>query len=246
MVLEEAADDEARTITLRDCTLVPGQSRDTAGNPVHPNRASLIVLHPFAEVTLERCVVGPIVAVEGARVVLRDCVLDGMATDSIAFCGRVKPPNGLRTVTTPADEVVDHTPGGRLALHESTVVGGIEATTLDASNTLLHAHGDAAIHAQRRQTGCLRFSYVPPGSRTGRRYRCVSTPPPHFTSLRYGDPAYAQLRASTPEEIRRGADDESEMGASHLLFAPQREANLTLRLSEYLRFGLEARYFYAT
>ena len=36
------------------------------------------------------------------------------------------------------------------------------------------------------------------------------------------------------------------MGATHLLYGPQRESNLLLRLDEYLRFGLEAGYFYAT
>ena len=70
--------------------------------------------------------------------------------------------------------------------------------------------------------------------------------PAQYTSLRFGDPAYGQLRAGTPEVIRRGADDESEMGVTHLLYAPQREANLLLRLDEYLRFGLEAGIFYAS
>jgi hypothetical protein len=69
---------------------------------------------------------------------------------------------------------------------------------------------------------------------------------PHFTSLRYGDPGYIQLRAATDAAIRQGADDESEMGVLHALFQPQREANLRIRLEEYLRFGLRAGVFYAT
>jgi len=69
---------------------------------------------------------------------------------------------------------------------------------------------------------------------------------PRFTTLRYGTAAYAQLRTSTPAAVRRGADDESEMGAFHELHAPQREANLRIRLDEYLRFGLEAGIFYAS
>ena len=39
---------------------------------------------------------------------------------------------------------------------------------------------------------------------------------PSFTARRYGRPAYGQLRATAPREIRTGADDESEMGAFHL------------------------------
>jgi hypothetical protein len=69
---------------------------------------------------------------------------------------------------------------------------------------------------------------------------------PAFTSLGYGQPGYAQLRISAPEQIRTGADDEAEMGAFHDLFQPQRESNLRTRLDEYLRFGLEAGIFYET
>ena len=101
----------------------------------------------------------------------------------------------------------------------------------------------------------MRYSYLPAGSRTGTRYRCQpdpSDPPavrlatkPRFTSLHFGDPAYLQLSQTSAAGIRQGADDEAEMGVTHLLYTPQRQANLLLRLDEYLRFGLEAGFFYA-
>jgi hypothetical protein len=69
---------------------------------------------------------------------------------------------------------------------------------------------------------------------------------PEFTSLRYGDAGYCQLSLHTPPAIRRGADDESEMGAFHHEYAPLRETNLRVRLDEHLRFSLEAGIFYAT
>ena len=71
-------------------------------------------------------------------------------------------------------------------------------------------------------------------------------PRPRFTSVRFGDPAYLQLSLATRDAIRRGADDEGEMGAGHLVYAPQREANVALRLDEYLRVGLSAASFQAT
>jgi hypothetical protein len=40
-------------------------------------------------------------------------------------------------------------------------------------------------------------------------------------------------------EILRGADDESEMGAFHDLFQPQRAANLLARLEEYIPAGMD-------
>ncbi|MCU7820355.1 hypothetical protein [Kitasatospora sp. DSM 101779] len=261
VVLEEQGDGGSRTVELNDCTLVPGQSRTADGRPAHPERASLLVLDPFATVRLNRCVLGPIVAVEGADITLTDCVVDASAPTAVAHCGRAAPPDGgPRTVpdTTAQATGGGVEPGSRLHLYESTVVGGIHAVELDASNSLFVAElapGDAreaAVWARRRQQGCLRFSYLPPDSRTGRRHRCrpdPADPPgtrPYFTSLRFGDPAYAQLGTATPDAVRRGADDESEMGATHLLFTPQRESDLLLRLDEYLRFGLEAGFFYAT
>ncbi len=36
------------------------------------------------------------------------------------------------------------------------------------------------------------------------------------------------------------------MGATHDLYAPQREDDVVARLDEYLRYGLEAGFFHAT
>jgi hypothetical protein len=78
------------------------------------------------------------------------------------------------------------------------------------------------------------------------RSRIVRGMRPGFVAQSPSHPAYCQLRLATPHEIRAGASDEGEMGAYHLLAAPQREANLRIRLEEYLRVGLEAGVFYET
>ena len=57
--------------------------------------------------------------------------------------------------------------------------------------------------------------------------------------MRYGTPAYLQLGEGCADEIMRGADDESELGAFHDLYQPQRRANLRFRLDEYTAAGLE-------
>ena len=99
----------------------------------------------------------------------------------------------------------------------------------------------------------MRFTFLPFDSLVPRRYRCQpesaegeSDVAPRFTSLRYGVAAYCQLARSDADEIRRGADDEAEMGAFHSLFPAQRETNLHMRLREYLRVGLAAGIFYET
>jgi len=63
---------------------------------------------------------------------------------------------------------------------------------------------------------------------------------PQFNSIRYGTPDYCQLADACAEEIKRGADDQSEMGAFHDLFQAQREANLRARIEEYTPSGTDA------
>lgn len=232
LTMADFGDDEPRTLILRDCTLVPG-----AADP------SLSVAHPFAVIEAERCICGPIHLARDAEVTLRDCIVD--AGDSEAIVYRAPGP----------DELL---PGGAMNLERCTLIGKVHARELTlASDSIFFARladGDswsAPLWVERRQQGCIRFSYVPRGSRTPRRYRCQPAEDdlqtrPHFTSRRYGDPGYCQLREATPDSIRRGAHDESEMGVMHSLYQPQRETNLKIRLDEYLRFGLEAGIFYAS
>jgi hypothetical protein len=257
LVIEESADTEARHLVLRHCTLVPGITRDPDGDPHSVGRASLIVLHPFASVKLEHCVVGPVVAVEGVEVDASDSVIDASAEDEVAFCGRAPAASGLLGVSSAAERETGDglEPGGHLTLESCTVLGKVHAQRLDVSNSLLLARLAAAdpwpapVWAERRQVGCMRFSFVPPGSRTPRRFHCVGADPAHrpsHTSLRYGDPGYMQLRRSTHAAVRTGASDEGSMGVTHELHEPQRETNLRIRMDEYLRYGLEAGFFYAT
>ena len=241
--LAAAADNEPRTLLLRDCTLVPGLTLNGDGTAVSPGEPSLIVEHPFTTLQLERCITGPlcIFADSDVTVTLRDCIVDAGSPESVAYGGET-------------DE-----PGAEITLCECTVIGCLSARVVRlASNSIFLARvpdgsppGAAPIRVERRQEGCMRFCFVPPGSITPRRHRCQpETNPsamlPHFTSRRYGDPGYCQLRSATPKQIRHGADDEGEMGVMHDLFQPQRETNLRIRLEEYLRFGLRAGLIYET
>ena len=69
---------------------------------------------------------------------------------------------------------------------------------------------------------------------------------PEFNSTRYGRAAYCQLAATCAVEITTGAEDESEMGAFHDLFQPQRATNLRTRLAEYTPAGINAGIIFAT
>ena len=101
----------------------------------------------------------------------------------------------------------------------------------------------AALIADRKQSGCVRFSYLPTGSITPRRFQCIekapNEPQPLFFALRYGRAGYCKLLASTDDRIRRGADDGGEIGVFHFLLNPLRETDLRIRMQEYLPVGME-------
>jgi hypothetical protein len=150
-------------------------------------------------------------------------------------------------------------PGGPLTISRCTVIGEVATGKLTLAENSLFLR---SVTADRRQEGCVRFCHVPLGSRTPRRFQCQPAIPagatseeaeslearvkPRFTSLHYGDPGYCQLTIGTAREIRRGAEDESEMGVFSSLRQPQREDALRIRLDEYLRVGLEAGIFFVT
>jgi hypothetical protein len=75
--------------------------------------------------------------------------------------------------------VDDNAAGGMLTVTNSTIIGKVHARRFKLiSNSILEAAlapaetWQAAVMATQKQQGCVRFSYVPPGSRTPRRYRC--------------------------------------------------------------------------
>jgi hypothetical protein len=232
-----------RVLRIRHCTLLPGPSRVIGGVAGQPAAPRIVIEAANVIVEIERSVVGSVRAVEGARVVIKDSILDAGGETESAYAAPL------------ANE-----DGAPLEIRDSTVVGRVRTQTIEASNTIFfaaaHVPGAAPVYAERLQEGCVRFCYVPPDSRVPRRYHCqphkgagpseLARLRPIFTSLRYGAAAYCQLDVRCAQEIRAGADDESEMGAFHHLYQPQREANLRARLDEYLRFGLEAGIFYAT
>ena len=241
LVLPAAADDATRTLVLRHCTLVPGLALQSDGSAVSPGAPSLVIEHPFANVRLEQCIIGALRMAAGADIEIIDSIVDAGAATAVAYAA----PDGDGA-------------GGTLVVRESTIVGKVHARVIElASDTIFHAalaDADpwlAPVRAQRTQHGCVRFCWLPADSIAPRRYRCLPDEArpgvrPHFNALRYGQPAYMQLRASTPATLLRGASDEGEPGVMHALAQPQREANLRIRLDEYLRHGLRAGIFHAT
>jgi len=231
-----------RVLRLRHCTVAPGSL--PAINPVGPMNAGprLFIEAPDTLLEIESSIIGAIRAIDGARVQITNSIVDAVDQKSFAYSG-----------LGGADA------GAPLTIANTTIIGRVHTKTMTlASNTLFAAEpasgpSDAPIVAERLQDGCVRFSYVPPGSRLPRLHQCQPATAedaarirPSFVSTRYGDAGYCRLTENCAIELRRGADDGSEIGVFHELYQPQREANLRTSLDEYLRFGLEAGIFFAS
>ncbi len=241
-------------LTLRHCTLVPGLGFAAPAGPLPvgegpppfepsaPGAPSLIVESAQAEVLIERSILGAIESASEAEFEIRDSILDAGDPASSAYGGVSGEPFG-----------------GPVVISAVTVVGTLDTRQMTLGENSIFL---GVVTAERRQQGCVRFSFVLPQSRVPRRYRCQPVIPagssadetarltdrvrPVFTSLTYGHPAYGQLDRRTAGVIERGAEDGSEMGAYFSLKTPQRLDNLDRRLGEYLRAGLEAGIFCST
>jgi hypothetical protein len=226
---------------IRHTTLVPGVSLGPDAQSLLPGVPSLISDVPSLAITIERSILGRLGVVESSTVTITDSIVDAGSPTAIAYAQKT----GLGA-------------GGALSLNACTVIGKIHATAMPLvtnsillADLVLHDDWPAPVIASRRQDGCVRFSALPATARVPQRYRCLpeAAPTPdaavlHFTSLRYGVPAYGQLSNASGAAVLTGADDEGQLGAFHSLFQPQRETNLRVRFAEYLRAGLDAGIFY--
>lgn len=180
-------------------------------------------------------VIGDEVSEEPLDIHIRDSVLDATASDRPALSA----PDCRHAHAV-------------LHAHRTTVIGEVHTHAVEIAEDSVFT---GRLHVARRGIGCMRFSYVPAGSRTPRRYRCqpdlagrgeAARVRPLFTSERYGTPWYGQLADRCAQEIRRGAQDGAEMGAFHDLYRPQREDSLRARLAQYTPAGTDAGIFYVT
>ena len=222
-------------LIIRHSTLVPGWSLDSHCQPKEANEPSLTLIDTGASVTIESSIIGSIevaaneVTTDPVRIRISDSIVDATDLENQAVAASSLP-----------------FAFAELSFARTTVFGQVAVHSIElAENSIFHG----AFAVARRQVGCMRFCYAPPGSRTPRRFGCqpdgVTQKPganvasesarvrPSFMSMRYGSPNYARLALHCAPEIRRGADDGSEMGVFHDEFAPQRLDRLNADLIEY-------------
>lgn len=246
-------------VHLRHCTLVPGWGLHNNCEPRRPAEPGLELFQNGECVTIEHSILGAILVYENQeqndplRITISDSIVD--ATN-----------NERNALSQPVDDIAY----ADVRILRCTVFGQVRVHALQlAENSIFTGE----IHVARRQLGCMRFCSIVPCSRTPRRYHCqpdlvkqaaditaqnitnaqakaafiqleLDRVRPHFNSIRYGTAAYCQLARDCADEIKTGADDQSEMGVFHDLFQPQRETNLRTRLDEYTPAGMETGIIY--
>jgi hypothetical protein len=213
-------DGKWRNVTLRNVTLDPGGERAAPlGQPAGVIPAVVLEFAGSIEkITIERSVTGRIAELDSAadpgatnRVVIADSIL---STTTIAPAVR------LRNASLTADR--------------STFFGNVVCGRIDASEILVSAQ----VLAEDQQTGCFRFSAALSGGRVPHPYEshfyAGRLPAGTFVSERFGDPGYAQLGETVPDDIRTGGENGTEMGAFSDALEPIKRADLEAKLAEFM------------
>jgi hypothetical protein len=214
-------------VIIRHCTLDPGgEQARTISTQVMPIPAvQLEIVGQVEEVVIEQSIVGPVheaVAVvdpcSAARIVIRDSVVQSILP-------------GVPAIETRVAEVV---------IERSTVFGDVVVDRLEASETLIQG----VVRVTDNQHGCFRFSATQDGLtvRLPRQFEShlftPSVPNHFFVSRRFGDAGYAQLSATAPDTIGRGAENGSEIGVWSSLLTPIKADDLRAKVLEFMPFGL--------
>jgi hypothetical protein len=236
---------------ITHCTFVPGWALQSNGTPqtAYAGLPTVLVEASGLAVVVQNSILGGMWINGQATATLTNSIVDATDPTLVAylagFDSSTKRPLAGGALTLEGCTVIGKVYASLLSLVTDSILWSALTTTDEAGTPPLWS---ASLWAARQQQGCVRFSYLPAGAIVPRQFECVEQgsdqPAPIFYSLRYGDPAYAKLVPSTDPAIRQGADDGGEMGAFHFVLAPLREADLSIRMQEYMPVGLEFGIFY--
>jgi len=152
-------------------------------------------------------------------------------------------------------------PGFDATIDDTTVLGPSAFKSLEASGVVFAG----PLTVTRRQSGCVRYSYVSSASTTPRRFRCQpelaiaerartlgvdALPEPLAAAIRLAvtplfidtdpdEPTFALLSPQCAAEIRTGGHGGKEMGAFAATGEPMRLANIASLFDDYLPAALE-------
>ena len=151
-----SAGNQLRKLSLRHCTLVPGLSLTIDGAPEFAGEPSLVVDQPGVEVEIDHCIVGGVHVVPGASACITNSIVDATSQIGIAYAAPHGPPPAA-----PA--------GGLLRAIDTTFIGEVRTVSLEYASNVIFL-GD--VLSERRQSGCVRFSFLNLAAAVPRRFRC--------------------------------------------------------------------------
>lgn len=148
-------------LRLLHATLVPGRRLKEDGTPDSADASLKVDAHQAGrqintqlKVDIAFSITGALVIPEHAsRLLVLDSIVDGVTVGA----------RGGVSVSGP-----DGGPGPVMNVERTTIFGEARVKLLEASETIF----TGKVTAERTQEGCVRFSYLTPGSTTPRRYRC--------------------------------------------------------------------------
>jgi hypothetical protein len=215
-------------IVIRHTTFDPGGHRADGSRIA---TLTLAVTGHVRRLVIARSILGPIDvrSVDGGSVdeiVIVDSIIDATATTS---------------------QVAIHNPAGLVVMRGVTVLGDVRVERLEATDSLVMGR----LVVANTQDSCFRFSAASrgpdPRDPLPKQYHSFTDDPIEpffFTSLRFGDPGYAQLSRLAPQHILRGAENSSEMGAFSFMLNPIRLASVLAKVDEFGPVGMLAQYIY--
>lgn len=260
-------EDDGVRVKIRDSTLVPGWSLHCDCEPKRPNEPSLEIFNLNGRIEIDRSIIGSIqvnqdeVKSEPLPIIIRDSIVDATNSDLEAIDAPGCPVAHARLT------ILRSTVLGRVMVHsidlaENTIFNGIVTTARRQQGCVRFCYVTPRSRTPRRyncQPDLVELAIVQElQDRASKNGTSQPTEPeltaakqqeidrvrPQFNSTRYSTPTYCQLSRTCAAEIKRGADDESEIGVFHNLYQPQREANLRARLDEYTPAGMETGIIY--
>ncbi|HSZ02870.1 MAG TPA: hypothetical protein VK788_25470 [Terriglobales bacterium] len=251
-------------VTIRHSTLVPGWGMDCNCEPVRPTEPSLELDEAPNCVRIEHSIIGAIqvnrdeVREDPCLIYISDSILDATSPKSIAL-GAPEKLCAFSILDIRRCTVFGQVQTHAITLAENCIFMGViqdcrrqqgcmrfcYVTSGSRTPKRFECQPDLvekAIIAQAQQDNPSLSNAI----RNVLLQQARARVEPEFNSTRYGKPTYCQLSDHCAPEITTGADDESEMGAFHDLYQPQREANLRARLDEYTPADMNAGTIYAS
>jgi len=258
---------DLKEVKIRHCTLVPGWSSQEDHHADGGAAPSVRLIKTSARLGIESSILGPIivnadeVATEPVSVSIKDSILDSMDPEKEAIDASGCPVAFVRLAILNST-VLGETQVHAINLAENCIFYGKVTVCRRQKGCMRFCYVTPGIneypsrtprryHCQPDLVEKVAEEKVREAARTesrtptkeeikSARQREADRVRPQFNSTHYGTPDYCQLAEACAEEIKRGAYDQSEMGAFHHLFQPHREANLRARLEEYTPAGTDA------